>query len=267
MTTGQKTPRRAARHPSGRSEEPVIVLSESAGVRYLHFDSPWVQGAMRLARPYDLELDYAHDMMAWRLFLAAPDEMLQMGLGAAGLARHCWKKLPKTRITVVESSRAVIDVCRNAFALPEDERLQIVRADAGEYVSRRSSHGRFGVILADLYDTKARGPVLDDVPFYRDCRAALAPAGILVVNVFGNGRSYANSLRNVRMAFDDRVIALPPVAAGNVALLAFSGPELRVEWGVLRERARRLEKKDRLPAGRWAEAIEKQRGGGAELVV
>jgi spermidine synthase len=142
-----------------------------------------------------------------------------------------------------------------------------VRADAGEYVSRRSSHGRFGVILADLYDTKARGPVLDDVPFYRDCRAALAPAGILVVNVFGNGRSYANSLRNVRMAFDDRVIALPPVAAGNVALLAFSGPELRVEWGVLRERARRLEKKDRLPAGRWVEAIEKQRSGGTALVV
>ena len=42
------------------------------------------------------------------------------------------------------------------------------------------------MILADLYDTKARGPVLDDVPFYRDCRAALAPAGILVVNVFGD---------------------------------------------------------------------------------
>jgi len=85
--------------------------------------------------------------------------------------------------------------------------------------------------------------------------------------VFGNGRSYANSLRNVRMAFDDRVIALPPVAAGNVALLAFSGPELRVEWGVRRERARRLEKKDWLPAGWWAEAIEKHRGGAAELVV
>jgi len=161
----------------------------------------------------------------------------------------------------------VIDVCRNAFALPEDERLQVVRADAGEYVSRRSSHGRFGVILADLYDTKARGPVSRRRAVLSRLPRGAGAGGILVVNVFGNGRSYVNSLRNVRMAFDDRVIALPPVAAGNVALLAFSGPELRVEWGALRERARRLEKKDRLPAERWVQAIEKQRDGGAELVL
>lgn len=266
MTTARRRTGRTARRGGGGADEPIIVLSESAGVRYLHFDSPWIQGAMRIARPFDLELDYAHDMMGWRLFLGAPDEMLHLGLGAAGLARHCWKKLPKTRIVVVEASRAVIDVCRNAFALPEDERLEVVRADAGEYVARRSARGRFGVILADLYDTKARGPVLDDVPFYRDCRAALAPAGILVVNVFGDGRSYAHSLRSVRQAFDDRVLALPPVAAGNVALLAFSGPELRVEWAALHARAQRLER-ERLPAGRWMKAIEKQRGGGPALVV
>lgn len=238
-----------------KHEEPVIVLSEADGVRYLHFDSVWIQGAMRIARPWDLELDYAHDMMAWRLFLAAPDEMLHLGLGAAGLARHCWKKLPKTKIVAVETSRAVIDVCRSAFALPDDERLRVIRADAGEYLTRPAARGRFGVILADLYDTKARGPVLNDVLFYRDCRAALAPAGILVVNVFGSGRSYPESLRNLRRAFDGRVLELPPVAAGNVALLAFSGPPLEVGREALRARARRLAR-EHLPVQRWLDTID-----------
>ncbi len=40
-----------------------IEVSEEAGVRYLHFGSPWVQGAMRIARPWSLELEYTRDMM------------------------------------------------------------------------------------------------------------------------------------------------------------------------------------------------------------
>ncbi len=30
---------------------PTVTISEHAGVRYLHLDTPWVQGAMRLAKP------------------------------------------------------------------------------------------------------------------------------------------------------------------------------------------------------------------------
>jgi spermidine synthase len=40
-----------------------IDISEEAGVRYLHFGSSWVQGAMRIARPFALELDYTREMM------------------------------------------------------------------------------------------------------------------------------------------------------------------------------------------------------------
>ena len=40
-----------------------IEVSEEAGVRYLHFGSDWVQGAMRIARPWSLELDYTREMM------------------------------------------------------------------------------------------------------------------------------------------------------------------------------------------------------------
>ena len=41
-----------------------IEIREARGVRTLHFGSDWVQGAMRIARPWSLELAYTREMMA-----------------------------------------------------------------------------------------------------------------------------------------------------------------------------------------------------------
>ena len=60
-----------------------ITLSEAAGVRYLHFGTEWVQGAMRIAQPYRLELEYQQQMMVPLLLLPRPRRILQLGLGAA----------------------------------------------------------------------------------------------------------------------------------------------------------------------------------------
>lgn len=49
-----------------------IEISEEAGVRYLHFGTPWIQGAMRIARPWQLELDYTKEMMASLLLRDVP---------------------------------------------------------------------------------------------------------------------------------------------------------------------------------------------------
>ena len=141
-----------------------------------------------------------------------------------------------------------------------------MRADAGEFVSRPSSHGRFGVIQIDLYDTLARGPTLDDAAFYGDCRRALAEPGMLVVNLFGEPDSYLRSLRNLRRLFRDRVLALPAVPAGNVVVLAFAGPPLRVRWPALRDRARALER-ERLPAQRWLAELEARQSRFADFTI
>ena len=42
--------------PSKNFPKHSVDISEEAGVRYLHFGSDWVQGAMRIARPWALEL-------------------------------------------------------------------------------------------------------------------------------------------------------------------------------------------------------------------
>ncbi|MBL8502505.1 MAG: spermidine synthase, partial [Rhodocyclaceae bacterium] len=50
-----------------------IDISEEAGVRYLHFGSDWIQGAIRIARPRALELDKTREMMAALLLRPAPE--------------------------------------------------------------------------------------------------------------------------------------------------------------------------------------------------
>lgn len=241
-----------------------IDLSEQDGVRYLHFGSPWIQGAMRLRKPFELELDYVRHMMAWLLFMEPPARVLQLGLGAAALTKWTWKHLPGTETVAVEASASVIGACRQWFALPEDDdRLDVVHADAGTYVAAPRARGRFGVVQVDLYDRDARGPVLDSVEFYEACRRAIATPGMLVVNLFGGDHgSFERNRRRIERVFDGRILVLPPVEAGNLVVLAFSGPPLEVDATRLFERAAEVERRWRLPARGWAKALRAQVVGG-----
>ena len=64
------------------------TLSEFDGVRFLHLDSIWVQGAMRIRKPEQLELEYIQRMCAWMLWRDAvalgEGHAVQLGLGAGG---------------------------------------------------------------------------------------------------------------------------------------------------------------------------------------
>jgi len=200
-----------------------ITLSESDGVRYLHFGTPWVQGAMRIARPYALELDYVRDMMAWLLFMHAPARVLQLGLGAGALTKWCWKHLPETHTTVVEREAGVIEACRRFFRLPQDDdRLEVCLADAAKALQATAWRGRFGVIQIDLYDAQAKGPVLDSLAFYRSVWATLAEPGIVALNIFGRGNtSGLPSVQRLRRLSRGNVLELAPTAQGNQVVLAF----------------------------------------------
>ncbi|RPH43362.1 MAG: spermidine synthase [Burkholderiales bacterium] len=254
----RRRPRATGADPS--RTDPPIDLSESDGVRYLHFGSRWIQGAMRLRKPFDLELDYIRHMMAWLLFMEPPPRVLQLGLGAAALTKWCWERLPDTDVTAVEQGESVISACRRFFALPEDDdRLEVVLGDAGEFVAAPRARGRYGVVQVDLYDRDARGPVLESVEFYAAVRRAIAEPGMMVVNLFGSDHaSFERNRRRIAEVFDGRMLVLPPVEAGNLVVLAFAGPPLAVDAAMLFERAAEVERRWRLPARGWAKALRQQ---------
>jgi spermidine synthase len=244
--------RRAARLPA----ETPITLSELDGIRYLHFGSHWIQGAMSLRRPSAMVLDYVEQMMGWLLLLDPPAAVLQLGLGAGALTRWGLRGLPQTGFDVVEASQAVIRVAHSHFAVPEPgPRLRIHHQDAARFVAGAPS-GQWGVIQADLYDREARGPVCDSVSFYQDCRRLLDPAGgVLVVNLFGEHESFRRNLVRLRRVFDDRLLAFPPLSAGNVVVMALAGPPLSIAVSTLMDRAAQVERRWRLPALSWARTV------------
>lgn len=239
-----------------RPADPPIAISEEGGVRYLHFGSQWIQGAMRIRSPDRLELEYLQRMMAWLLFVEKPAQMLQVGIGAGSLIRFCHRRLPATSITAVEISARVLAVAAQSFGLPpESERLKLAIDDGAGWVARAANRGRYGVIAVDAFDAAARGPILDTKAFYADCRQALSATGILVVNLFGEERSLARNRARIKAAFDGRMIELAAPGRPNVIALAFSGPPLEISWRALRRRAAVLARDYGLPARPWVKAL------------
>lgn len=223
-----------------------IDISEEDGVRYLHFGSEWVQGAMRIRRPVDLELEYTREMMFGLLLQDGyhrnspwPRKVLIIGLGAGSLAKFCYWKLPQASVTAVEIDAGVWSVARQMFKLPEnDRRLCVQIADGAEFMAGPGT--KYDYILVDGYDADARVGLLDSLPFYQTCWARLNEGGIVTANLFGRSRRYGPAVRRLQEAFARHGLTLPQSPAGNVVALAMRTEGLICPPDTLRERARQL---------------------------
>jgi spermidine synthase len=233
-----------------------VTFSEMDGVRYLHFGTEWVQGAMRLRKPEAIELEYAQQMMAWLLFLSpssADFHVAQLGLGAAALTKFCHRHFAKAQVTAVELNPAVIVAGRSMFGLREDDaRLSVREQDAWDYVMDGANTAAIDALQVDLYDATARGPVLDTTAFYRACRRVLKAPGVMTINLFGDHDSFP---KNIERIFDNRVLVFPEVHDGNIIALAFNGPAIDVSWEALEARAAVIEDSTKLPARDWVKKL------------
>jgi spermidine synthase len=247
--------RRPVSKPTRKPKFAPVTLSEMDGVRYLHFGTEWVQGAMRIRKPDWPELEYAQQMMAWMLFIDEPRAICQLGLGAGTLTKYSYRQFPRALVTAVELNPAVIAICSSMFKLPpDDEHLQVLEMDALDFVGDPANHGAFDVLQCDLYDATARGPVLDTPEFYQACNACLAPGGMMTVNLFGDHPSFAKNIKAMRFAFD-QVICLPEVHDGNVVALCFE-EKRAIDTKALAARAAQIQAQTKLPAKSWVKGIE-----------
>ncbi len=251
----KKTPSAGGERRFDRPGHPPATTTEFKGVRSLHLGTSWVQGAMRLTKPDNIELEYVQMMMMWMLFNDQPRHIVQLGLGSAALTKYCYHRFPDAQVTAAELNPNVIDACRALFGLPDnDARLAVREMDALDFVLDTANHGKVDVLQVDLYDEEARGPVLDTPEFYQGCFDCLGPDGIMTTNVFGDFSNYDKNLQAMEMIFD-AVVWLPEVHDANIVVIAFKNSP-QIDFSVLYERAGAIKAKLNLPAKNWVNGFK-----------
>ncbi len=237
---------------------PPVTVSEHDGVRYLHLGSVWVQGAMRVRKPQQVELDYVQRMLAALLWLdpdtLAGAQAVQLGLGAGALTRFTAQQLAMAT-TAVEINPEVIVANRQWFRLPA--RAELVCGDAADWLAQAAA-ASVRLLHVDLYDEEAAAPVLDSAGFYAACRAVLEPGGVMAVNLFGRDASFAGSSARISAAFGtDQVWSLRPTREGNTVVVAGRGVAVPPRE-VLTARAATIEARWGplgLPARKWLRMV------------
>jgi spermidine synthase len=251
-----------------------VTFSEEGGVRFLHFGTWWVQGAMRINKPDFIELEYAQQMMAGLLFLDPNDKrlnqvnkksnnqpfhMVQLGLGTGALTKFAHKAFPKAKVTAIDLNPAVIVAARVMFQLPPpNKNMDIIQGDALKYITAKKNSESIDLLQVDLYDATARGPALSSPDFYQGCYDSLKSPGVMTVNLFGNHKSFKTNIKNICNAFDNRVLVFQQVHDCNVVVIAFKGPHLEVDWKDVKARAEHLEKKYKLPTKAWVPGLRSE---------
>jgi spermidine synthase len=194
-----------------------------------------MQTVMAKAAPEVLQPGYGPRMMLWLLFAPRARRLAMIGLGGGALAKFCLRQLPEARLEVVECDPAVT-AWRDLFGLPPDDaRFRIHVADGAGFLA--DPPGALEVLMIDAFDAHGFAPQLASHAVVADAFDALAPSGLMVVNLAGPPAAYLPFIAAVRDAFDDQLLVAPVPEDGNHVLLAFKDPAMRPVWHRLHKQA------------------------------
>jgi spermidine synthase len=241
----------------GRYGKPFIL--DDGKLRQLYFSLRYVQSAMRINAPTALDLAYTRKMMACLLFCPNPRHILIVGLGGGSLAKFCLRHLSRARITALEIDPTVIAMGEQ-FCIPPDERLDIIEADAGDYLPRAEADT--DVLMLDGFDAEGISSRLNQPAFYQAARRRLRPGGILVANLAGAKSDWQVHLDLLGAAFDEQLIVVRVSSQENHIVFASNAPDFPPPWPTLEKPAQDLQQRLGLNFPEMLKEIKRAAGRG-----
>lgn len=239
---------------SRRSAFHTIEVYESDELRMLRTDQHAVQSAISLSQSQQLNLPYMHAMMAGLLFQPTPQNVLMLGLGGGDLLRYLHHYLPESLLTAVEIDAAMVEVCRDYFALPESNNIDIHIDDAMHYIANETQ--LYEMIIVDIYHGTNVPMLIHDKSFYQHCFDRLAENGMLIVNLLTNDADiFRNILWLIRQQFDRSTLCLTVPEHMNVIVFAFKQRPCELRLELLQKKAEELGKRYELNFSEWAQQL------------
>jgi spermidine synthase len=208
-----------------RFEIPFVI--QDRGIRSLHFTHGEVQSSMRVGQPDELQVDYTRTMMGFLLLNPRPLHITLIGLGGGSLVKFCHRHLPWAQMTVLENNPGVIAL-RHEFGIPDDDdRLTVVTDDGALHLSGVRS--AIDVLLVDGFDFAGQPPQLCSQDFYNSCFRALAPGGLLVVNLHIDHPEHDLFTRRIAKRFSGNAMEVVAGEKANGIVLAGRGRPVTLE--------------------------------------
>lgn len=165
----------------------IHVMSDTHNY-YLTFGSGGQQSGMQITHPERLFFQYTQAMMLALLFNPDAKTSLLLGLGAGSIAKALLSSHEQLKITAVELREQVKEIAHEWFLLPRSERLNIHVDDAFSFI--KTTRDRSDIIFVDLYLDNGIQRTLASNEFVEDCYRVLEEDGILVINLWDEGKGY-----------------------------------------------------------------------------
>lgn len=209
-------------------------VHETLDSKSLHFSLDEIQSTMSLLMPDALALAYTRLMMGFLLFKPMPATLAMIGLGGGSLAKYCHRHLPQTRIKVLEINPHVLAL-RREFRVPDDDaRFKVLLADGADFI--RFAPYQLDVLLVDGFDYHGQPPSLCSQRFYDDCRDALQPGGLLVVNLHTGHADFSLHMARIERSFAGELLAITDEDCSNTIVIASRGRLPQLQRGSLLRR-------------------------------
>ncbi len=225
-----------------------IRVRRDGNLRYLCFvrdnGEEAVQTVLNIRKPHELVSAYTRAMFSSYLLRPKQQQVLIVGLGGGAMVHFLRHHDPKLHIDVVELDPVVVRIAEKFFSVRGGQGLEIITADAFDYLAKAQK--KYDVIYMDAFLKPTQQTDVTGVPlrikgvqFYKDVQKKLAPEGLVVWNINVHP-GLKQDLQTISEAFPQAYL-LRTEAANVVAIGSLSAQ--RPSGAVLRSRAQQLDRR------------------------